>query len=568
MARARPLRRYNALPEIDVNVYPSGSVFVSYPIVHTLQCRMDLSKFPFDVQTCTFTFGSWSYTGHQVDVKPRSKDGGGGDPFLSAMETEVFIQNKEFQLLSVKTRHCDFYYECCPEPYPIIIYSLELLRHPNAYVGGMILPLILTTYIGFLAFLLNPDAGERVSLGVTIVLAQVCVYFVAADALPNTDQWNLISNLYLVSLLFATLTLAISVISVSMSLVKPSTGLTSEKVLLDAFVQADADLSGDLDHDELLVAISRMGVDGDKTRQILKIIEESNTQDEGRVSFPEWYEIVCKVQQSDGFASHHNHVAGSLLQYARRHEQKRRVSVLRRRAQLFEHVVGMNDAPEVCVDHGGAPTAPDFTSFINPCANDVVDDESSFVDYRGHEEEKVPDSEETDANPADSGAPSQSMRKLKAFSKTVNAVSAANELRSLTSRPSFKTMRTKEALGLAAHALHSNDSTDSETPQPRRRARSSVRELSAEKQRRGSVATDEQKNIVTDHELADPTEMIGRKIAGLLDSTLGLFLSLAYGAVILTMLGHNHGFGVTDKPTEVSHVGNMDVYEECPDGLY
>merc|ERR1719487_132046 len=38
------VNQYNALPEIDVNVYPSGSVFVSYPIVHTLQCRMDLSK--------------------------------------------------------------------------------------------------------------------------------------------------------------------------------------------------------------------------------------------------------------------------------------------------------------------------------------------------------------------------------------------------------------------------------------------------------------------------------------------------------------------------------------------
>ena len=558
MGRARPLRRYNALPEIDVNVYPSGSVFVSYPIVHTLQCRMDLSKFPFDVQTCTFTFGSWSYTGHQVDVKPRSKDGGGGDPFLSAMETEVFIQNKEFQLLSVKTRHCDFYYECCPEPYPIIIYSLELLRHPNAYVGGMILPLILTTYIGFLAFLLNPDAGERVSLGVTIVLAQVCVYFVAADALPNTDQWNLISNLYLVSLLFATLTLAISVVSVSMSLVKPSTGLTSEKVLLDAFVQADADASGDLDHDELLVAISRMGVDSAKTRQILKIIEESITHDEGRVSFPEWYEIVCKVQQSDGFASHHNHVAGSLLKRARRHEQARRVSVLRRRAQLFEHVTAMDGAPEVHVHDGGAPTAPDFTSFINPCANDDADDASSFVvpePSEPEEDAKVPEPEEEEE-----AKPPAALQKLRTSLKTVAAV---NELHSLTHRPSFEKMPTKEALGEAARALQHEHSEDSETPKTPRRRRVST--AGSRESARGSVA-EEQKNVVTDHELADPTEMIGRKVAGMLDSTLGFVLSVSYGAVILIMLAQNHGFGVHDTVAEVNHIGKMGEFEECPPG--
>ena len=123
MARARPLRRYNALPEIDVNVYPSGSVFVSYPIVHTLQCRMDLSKFPFDVQTCTFTFGSWSCTGHQVDAKPRSKDGGGGDivPVGDGdgglhPEQGVPAAQREDAALRLLLR-------CCPEPCPIIIYS-------------------------------------------------------------------------------------------------------------------------------------------------------------------------------------------------------------------------------------------------------------------------------------------------------------------------------------------------------------------------------------------------------------------------------------------------------------
>ena len=67
--------------------------------------------------------------------------------------------------------------------------------------------------------------------------ADICVYFVASEALPKTGQWTLISKLYVVSLVWATASLAVSIVSVSLFLVRPSQGLTSEKALLDAFVQ-------------------------------------------------------------------------------------------------------------------------------------------------------------------------------------------------------------------------------------------------------------------------------------------------------------------------------------------
>ena len=91
----------------------------------------------------------------------------------------------------------------------------------------------------------------------------------------------------MVSLVYATLALAMSVVAVSIFLVRPSQGLTSERALLDAFVQADADQSGDLDREELLIAISRMGVDSARIRTILETIEKMHKHDCGVITFPE-----------------------------------------------------------------------------------------------------------------------------------------------------------------------------------------------------------------------------------------------------------------------------------------
>ena len=53
------------------NVYSSGSVFMSRPMLTKIPCLMNLHHFPFDVQDCYFSVGSWAYDGYDgIDEKP------------------------------------------------------------------------------------------------------------------------------------------------------------------------------------------------------------------------------------------------------------------------------------------------------------------------------------------------------------------------------------------------------------------------------------------------------------------------------------------------------------------
>ena len=137
------------LPEILVNAYASGSVFVSHPVHQIVPCPMDLQHFPFDEQECEFTYGSWMNHGWLVDTQPYGSEDDGWAAFVFG---ELFEANTEYDLVEVRSEHGDTFYGCCVEPYPTISYSFKVRRHARTYVSGILLPMVLATYAGFLAF--------------------------------------------------------------------------------------------------------------------------------------------------------------------------------------------------------------------------------------------------------------------------------------------------------------------------------------------------------------------------------------------------------------------------------
>ena len=49
-------------------VKPTGSVFWPPPVKLRSSCKIDVTYFPFDDQVCFLKFGSWTYSGLQVDL--------------------------------------------------------------------------------------------------------------------------------------------------------------------------------------------------------------------------------------------------------------------------------------------------------------------------------------------------------------------------------------------------------------------------------------------------------------------------------------------------------------------
>ncbi|KAK7235717.1 hypothetical protein SO694_00067032 [Aureococcus anophagefferens] len=287
------------LPEILVNAYASGSVFVSHPVHQIVPCPMDLQHFPFDEQECEFTYGSWMNHGWLVDTQPYGSEDDGWAAFVFG---ELFEANTEYDLVEVRSEHGDTFYGCCVEPYPTISYS-------------------------FKAFAANPDSGERIGLGITVMLTNAAIYIVAFEVLPKSSEDTAITMIHIISFIFSLATLAVSVVSVSLYSVKTSTGVMSEQELLMAFVRADGDHSGSLDKDEIEQAVAKLGLPPVVNERLRAALDEVDAA----ITLPIWYDMVGELYKTDGVAAFHSPIIGCFLRPFLRWERRARKQIVLRR---------------------------------------------------------------------------------------------------------------------------------------------------------------------------------------------------------------------------------------------
>ena len=78
----------------------------------------------------------------------------------------------EWSLLSMPgERHSIVYSTVGPEPYIDITFTIKIRRRTLYYFFNLIVPCVLIASMAVLGFTLPPDSGEKLSLGVTILLS-------------------------------------------------------------------------------------------------------------------------------------------------------------------------------------------------------------------------------------------------------------------------------------------------------------------------------------------------------------------------------------------------------------
>ena len=85
---------------------------------------------------------------------------------LSAVDNNNDI-SKHFP--GVPAKRNEVIYECCPEPYLDITFTIKIRRRTMYYFYNLIVPCLLIASMAVLGFTLPPDSGEKLSLGELII---------------------------------------------------------------------------------------------------------------------------------------------------------------------------------------------------------------------------------------------------------------------------------------------------------------------------------------------------------------------------------------------------------------
>lgn len=99
-----------------------------------------------------------------------------------------FVENVEWECHGMPAVRNVMMYGCCSDPYTEITYTLLLKRRSSFYIFNLLLPCFLISFLAPLGFYLPADSGEKVSLGVTVLLALTVFQLLVAESMPPAES--------------------------------------------------------------------------------------------------------------------------------------------------------------------------------------------------------------------------------------------------------------------------------------------------------------------------------------------------------------------------------------------
>ncbi|XP_071764171.1 5-hydroxytryptamine receptor 3A [Centroberyx gerrardi] len=171
-----------------------GNVFDDRPVRVVSSCQLGIYTFPFDIQNCSLTFGSYLHFGTDV----RMVMGSSAEEILEESR-EVIQTSGEWELLSIKGSPSVLvlaegsYYE--------IEYFIILRRRPILYVVNLLIPSCFLIAVDLFSFLLPPQSVDRSAFKMTLILGYTVFLLLMNDLLPVTGETTpLINVFFLISL--------------------------------------------------------------------------------------------------------------------------------------------------------------------------------------------------------------------------------------------------------------------------------------------------------------------------------------------------------------------------------
>ncbi|KHN73172.1 Neuronal acetylcholine receptor subunit eat-2 [Toxocara canis] len=129
--------KFDANFPVNFVVKYTGDVLFAPPGIVKSSCQIDITWFPFDEQLCYLKYGSWTYTGHQVDLLI---DDPGVDK-NNQMDLKYYLANGEWDLLATPADRKVSEFE--GEKYVELYFHMHFRRKTMYYGLNWIIPSVI-----------------------------------------------------------------------------------------------------------------------------------------------------------------------------------------------------------------------------------------------------------------------------------------------------------------------------------------------------------------------------------------------------------------------------------------
>uniref|UniRef100_T1IUC8 Nicotinic acetylcholine receptor beta 1 subunit n=1 Tax=Strigamia maritima TaxID=126957 RepID=T1IUC8_STRMM len=204
---------YEVRYKSNVLIYPNGMILWVPPAIYQSSCTIDVTYFPFDQQRCVMKFGSWTFNGDQVSLALY-----GNKNFVDLSD---YWKSGTWDIIEVPA----FLnvYDAHPAETDITFY-ITMRRKTLFYTVNLILPTVLISFLCVLVFYLPAEAGEKVTLGISILLSLVVFLLLVSKILPPTSLvLPLIAKYLLFTFIMNTVSILVTVVIINLNFRSPRT---------------------------------------------------------------------------------------------------------------------------------------------------------------------------------------------------------------------------------------------------------------------------------------------------------------------------------------------------------
>lgn len=162
-----------------LTVTPNGVVRWSTLEVMESTCMVDITKFPYDRQSCAMTFAFLGYSSQQVSFKDCSLS-------MSNMnKNSLWEISDQAELSRTSTNTRD-----------LLTARFSFSRKSDPYTINIIFPMVAIAFLHITVFFLPAESGERIGFSTTIILSITVYQTIVSDSLPNSTLPSLAYILY------------------------------------------------------------------------------------------------------------------------------------------------------------------------------------------------------------------------------------------------------------------------------------------------------------------------------------------------------------------------------------
>lgn len=208
-------------------------------MIYKSYCAINIEYYPFDIQDCYMKFGTWTFDGDLIDLEHISinnsirekniviKKGGISTKLYTVdmgIDMSDYYQSVEWDVLSIPAQKNIKYYDCCIEPYYDIYFNITLRRKTLFYTVNLIIPCVNISFLSVLVFYLPSDSGEKLTLGISILVALLVFYLLLIELIPPTSLViPLLGKYLLFTLILVNLSILLTIFILNLHHRKPST---------------------------------------------------------------------------------------------------------------------------------------------------------------------------------------------------------------------------------------------------------------------------------------------------------------------------------------------------------